>query len=343
MKLAYPQLAHHLTKNLAPIYLVSGDELLLIQEAIDALRAAASKAGFSERVSTTAESQSDWAKLLYTDTHSISLFASKKLVELNLSHIKLNSTHGKILEEYACKPLDNTVLIIIATKLDTKIEKTAWYKAIEKNGVVMPIWPIPAEQLPQWIRQHAKKNNLQLTPQAAERLATLVEGNLLAAAQEIEKLSLLYPDKMLDHHAIENAVIDNARFDIFKLVDSALLGDSSRCLRILKNLAEEGIEPTLILWVLTRELRVLADIQKQLQQGIALTTLLSKARIWEKRQAGFRAFLQRHTQSSCWRLLSCAAKIDHIIKGIEAGNVWDNLDAFTVQISTKKWLLQLTD
>jgi len=336
MKLTYPQLTQHLTRNLAPIYLVSGDELLLIQEAVDALRAAASKAGFSERVSTTAESQGDWTKLLYTDTHSISLFASKKLVELNLTHIKLNNTHGKIFEEYACNPLDNTLLIIITNKLDTKTEKTAWYKAIEKNGIVMPIWPVPAEQLPQWIMQRAKKINLQLTLQAAERLATLVEGNLLAAAQEIEKLSLLYPDKTLDHHAIENAVMDNARFDIFNLVDSALLGDSPRCLRILHNLAEEGIEPTLILWALTRELRILADTQKQLQQGITLTTLLSKARIWEKRQAGFKAFLQRHKQRDCWKLLAYAAKIDRVIKGIEMGNVWDELEAFVLASSTNR-------
>ena len=332
MKLAYPQLAQHLTRNLAPIYLVSGDELLLVQEAVDALRAAAIKAGFSERIATTAESQSDWAKLLYTDTHSISLFASKKLVELNLTHIKLNNTQAKIFEDYACQPLANTLLIIITNKLDTKAEKTAWYKALEKNGIILPIWPVPAEQLPQWIMQRAKKINLQLTLPAAERLATLVEGNLLAAAQEIEKLSLLYPDKILDHQAIENAVMDNARFDIFNLVDSALLGDRARCLRILHNLAEEGIEPTLILWALTRELRVLADIQKQLQQGIALPTLLNKARIWEKRQAGCRAFLQRHTQRSCWKLLICAAKLDRVIKGVERGNMWDELEALIIQL-----------
>lgn len=332
MKLAYSQLAQHLTKNLAPIYLVGGDEILLVQEAVAALRIAASKAGFRERVSTTAESQHEWTKLLYTDTHSISLFASKKLVELNLTHIKLNNTQAKIFEEYARKPLENTLLIIITNKLDTKTEKTAWYKALEKNGVILSIWPVSAEQLPQWIMQRAKKINLQLTLQAAERLATLVEGNLLAAAQEIEKLSLLYPNKTLDHLAIENTVTDNARFDIFNLVDSALLGDRARCLRILHNLAEEGIEPTLILWALTRELRVIADIQKQLQPGIALITLLNKARIWEKRQAGCRAFLQRHTQRSCWKLLTCAAKIDRMIKGVEIGNVWDELEALIIRL-----------
>lgn len=335
MKLAYPQLIQHLSKNIAPIYLVSSDELLLIQEAVDAIRSAAKKTGFSERVSTTAEAKSDWAKLLYTDTHSRSLFSNKKIIELNLTHIKLNSTNGKVFEDYASRPLADTLLIISTTKLDAKVEKTTWYKAIEKTGAVMPIWPITAEQLPQWVMQRARKTNLQLTPQAAERLATLVEGNLLAAAQEIEKLSLLYPNQTLDHHAIENAVMDNARFDIFNLADSALLGDSLRCVRILKNLSDEGIEPTLVLWALTREVRVLADMQKQLQQGASLSSLFAKARIWEKRQAGFRAFLQRYKYGNCCDLLIHAAKIDRTIKGIEIGDIWNELESFVMQITKK--------
>lgn len=333
MKLAYPQLTQHLAKTLAPIYLVSSDELLLIQEAVDAIRTAAKKAGYDERVSTTAEAKNDWAKLLYTDTHSLSLFSTKKIIELNLTTIKLNSTNGKVFEEYANKLLADTILIISTTKLDARIEKTTWYKAIEKVGIVMPIWPISADQLPQWVMQRAKKSHLQLTPQAAERLASLVEGNLLAASQEIEKLSLLYPNQTLDHHAIENAVIDNARFDIFNLADSALIGDSLRCIRILKNLNEEGIEPTLILWALTREIRVLADMQSQLQQGGSLSSLFAKARIWEKRQAGFRAFLQRFQARHCWDLLIHAAKIDRTIKGMEIGNVWDELECLVLQMT----------
>lgn len=328
MKLAYPQLAFHLVKNLAPIYWVSSDESLLLQEAIEAIRIAANKMGFNERVSITAEAKNDWVKLLYTDAHNQSLFASKKIIELNLNHIKLNATNGKIFEEYASHPIKDTLLIISTTTLDAKIEKTSWYKAIEKTGVIISIRPISAEQLPQWLIQRAKKYNLQLTPQAAETLVTLVEGNLLAAAQELEKLSLLYPNQILDHLSIENAVMDNARFTIFNLADSALIGDHIRCLRILKNLIDEGIEPTLILWVLSRELRVLADMQIQLKQGAALPSLFSKARIWERRQAGFRAFLKRHPLNSCLNLLVRAAKIDRIIKGIETGNLQDELEIF---------------
>ncbi len=334
MKITHLQLNQHLMKNLAPIYLISSDEPLLLQEAVDTIRAAGHKAGFSERVSTTPDAKSDLAKILYTDTHSRSLFASKKIIELNLSHFKLNSTNGKVFEEYANQPLADTLLIISTAKLDARLEKAAWYKAIEKNGILLPIWPITAQQLPQWILLRAKKINLQLTAQAAERLAALVEGNLLAAATEIEKLSLLYPDKTVDPQAIENAVMDNARFDIFNLADSTLQGDLTRSVRILKNLADEGIEPTLILWSLTREIRIIADIKHQLQQGASLSSLFAKARIWEKRQAGFRAFLQRHSMEHCWDLLIHAAKIDRMIKGVETGNVWDELEVFLTHAMT---------
>lgn len=333
MKLAYPQLAQHLAKNLAPIYLVSGDELLLVQEAVDTIREAARNAGFMERFVISAEQGVDWGKLIYSEAHSLSLFATKKIIELNLSHIKLNNTSGKMLEEYAQIPLSDTLLIIYTAKLDTKVEKSPWYQAIDKIGITLPIWPINPEQLPQWIIQRTKKLNLNVTKQAAERLATLVEGNLLAAAQEIEKLSLLQPNGTLDHETIDNVVTDHAHFDIFNLVDSVLLGNSQRSLRILHNLAAEDTEPTLVLWALTRELRTLADIQKQIKQGSSLTSLFGKFRIWEKRQPSVRAFLQRHTLQHGWELLINAAKIDRIIKGAEIGNTWDELQTLAVKIA----------
>ncbi len=335
MKLAYSQLSFHLTKNLAPLYWVGGDELLLVQEAVGAIRAAAKKLGFNERISMTPDPKSDWTKSLYADTHSRSLFSNKKIIELNLQQIKLNAAQAKIFEELVRKLPADTLLIMTTAQLEAKLEKTTWYKAIEKTGVIVPIWPVSAEQLPQWILQRAKKINLHLTAQAAERLAMLVEGNLLAAQQEIEKLSLLYPGTTLDENAIEDAVSDNAHFDIFNLADSALRGNAARCMRILTNLADEGIEPTLILWALARELRTAADMQQQIQQGAALPALFAKARIWEKRQAGFRAFLQRHTLESCWELLSTAAKIDRVIKGIDVGNVRDELESLVLRMIGK--------
>lgn len=333
MKLAYPQLVPHLAKSLAPLYLISSDELLLVQEAIDAIRHAAEQAGFSERIAITAESSKDVEKLLYEEAHGLSLFASKRIIELNLSHIKMTQAIGKTLETYAQNPLNDTLLIIHTNKLDSQYEKSAWYKTIEKQSITVPIWPIPAEQLPSWIMQRAKKSQLTLTKLAAEWLATQVEGNLLAAAQEIEKLSLLTQDT-IDHHTIQAIVTDHARFDIFNLVDNALLGHRKRSLHILQHLAAEAIEPTLILWALTREIRTLADILKQMQQGIPLATLFSQFRIWDKRKSCVQACIQRHSVTHCWHWLRQSAKIDRIIKGIEVGNPWDALEDLTLSIAS---------
>lgn len=339
MKLSYAQLTQHLSKSLAPIYLVHGDEPLLVEETIDAIYKAAETAGFTERISTSTESSTDWGKHLYTDTHSISLFTNKKIITLNLNHLKLNASSGKILEAYAHKPLPNTLVILHSAKLDTKVEKSNWYKAIEKQGIVLTLWPMNPDQMPAWIMQRAKKINLTITKKGAEWLASQMEGYLLAAAQEIEKLSLLQPNGILDDQTIQAAVTDNARFDIFSLVDSALLGKADRTIRILQNLADEDIEPTLVLWALTRELRTLTELQKKLAEGVSLSNLFASFRIWEKRQPLLKAALQRHKQTHYWDLLIHAAKIDRIIKGAELGNVWDELRSIVLKISNKSIVL----
>lgn len=330
MKLNSFQISQHVAKKIAPIYLVSGDEPLLAEEVLDVIRAAVIQAGFAERIRIPVESGAEWGKLFFSHAQTLSLFSSKRLLELDLTTSKLTAVNNKMLQEYASHPVEDTVLLIRTNKLDSKTEQSAWYKAIDKAGVTIPIWPISIEQLPAWILQRAKKINLNLTKNAAECLAAQVEGNLLAAAQELEKLRLLPTMDVIDQQTIENVVTDNAHFDIFVLVDSALAGNSKRCLRIIDNLAAEDIEPTLILWGLTREIRTMAAIAKQVQQGTALGTLFSQFRIWEKRQPNVRAFLKRHTQESCWDLLIKAAEVDRIIKGAETGNAWNSLKALAV-------------
>jgi DNA polymerase-3 subunit delta len=330
MKLAFQELPRHLTKNLAPIYLVSGDEFLLAQEAVDSIRAAATQAGFIERIAMTAGAQDDWTKWIYAQTHHLSLFADKKIVEVNCTQVKLNASHGKFLADYANQPPSDTLLIVQSKKLEANTEKTAWYQAVEKKGVTVTVWPVPPEQLPQWLMQRARRAYFSLTPAAANRLAALVEGHLSAAAQEIEKLSLLAPGATLDEQAIETMAADNARFDIFNLVDSALAGNRQRCWHIIQNLAAEDIAPTLVLWALTRELRSLAEIHQQVRQGKAFPDIFTRMRIWPKRQPAVRAFLQRHSLTRCWDFLSQGARIDQVIKGVMPGNVWNELGDFVL-------------
>jgi DNA polymerase-3 subunit delta len=335
MKLPYLQLSQHLTRQLAPIYLISSDEILLAEEAMSAIRAAANQAGFTERVKMTPESGSNFDELIYSDTHSLSLFSTKKIVEVNLNQIKLNSTNGKILAEYAAKPVTDTLIIIHSSKLDAKTEKSSWYQAIDKIGVIIPIWPLTLEQLPTWIIQRAKKLNVTITKTAADRLAVLVEGNLLAASQEIEKLSLLQNNTTINEQLIDEVVTDHSHFDIFNLVDSALLGNSERSIHILRNLAAENEEPTLILWALLRELRMLEQMQQLQKKGKPLKDLFNQFRIWEKRQTGIRAFLQRHSLIYSWKMFIDAAKIDRMIKGAEEGNVWNALECLLLRMTTK--------
>lgn len=326
MKLALQQLEQHVTKTLAPIYWISGDETLLVQEALDFLRVCAQKNGFTERNRILTEPSNEWGKLLYADAHSLSLFAEQRILELDLRGVKLSAANNEILQKYAENPAKNTLLLIQSNKLDTKTEQTKWYKAIEKHSVMISVWPVTTEQLPQWLIQRAKKVQLTLTPPAAMRLAQQVEGNLLAAAQEIEKLSLLQPQGIIDEPTLEEMSANYTHFDVFHLVDSILLGNRQRALQILKNLLAEDTEPVLIIWALTRELTTLAEIHQEMRKGTALTALFGSFRIWEKRQPAVRAFLKRCSLESCWELLLQAAQIDRVIKGVEVGNVPDELE-----------------
>jgi DNA polymerase-3 subunit delta len=334
MKVTYQQFEQQLNKKtLAPLYLIHSDELLLVKEAVDLVHAAARKAGFEERISLSIDSGTDWGKVLHTEIYARSLFASKRLIELHLGDTKPNPAANKILKEISAQLPSDIVLLITASKLDSKTEQTTWYKALDKVGITLPLWPIAPAQLPGWIMQRAKAVGMKLTPDAASLLALQIEGNLLAAAQEIEKLLLLDTTGVIDVTTITDAVTDSARFDIFNLVDSALLGDGERSLRILQHVQAEAAEPVLVLWALARELRTLAELQKQLQKGVALGSLFSKYRIWEKRQPQVRHFLRQHPLAVCHQMLVDCSRIDRMIKGAAKGNTWDALQQLTLKMA----------
>lgn len=327
MKLAIAQLEQHLTKPLSSIYIVSSDEFLLVQETVELIRQATQQQGFADRTLITADTHGEWAKTLFSNTHCISLFSSKQCIELNMHSIKFNATTTKALQEYAEQPKADTVLLIRTNKIDGKTEKSNWFQSLEKKSIYVSLWPITPTQLPQWILQRSKKMGLTLTKNAADLIANQAEGNLLAAAQELEKLFLYRMTESPTNNEHEEFFTDNARFDVFTLVESVLAGNKVRALRILKNLAAEDTEPTLILWALTREFRTMAEMMKQLKQGASFSSLCSKFQIYEKRQASVKAFIQRQTIEKCWDLLLNAAQIDRIIKGAETGNIWDRLES----------------
>jgi DNA polymerase-3 subunit delta len=324
MKLYYDKLDSHLQQGLQPLYLLSGDEPLQLMEASDAIRRRAREQGFGERQVMHVEAGFDWGSLLAA-SDSLSLFAEQRLIELRLPSGKPGKEGGKVLSEYAANPPPDTVLLITSGKLDRSAQNSKWFKSLDKAGVTLAVWPIEPQALPGWVMQRMRERGMQPTREAAQLLAERVEGNMLAAAQEVEKLLLLYGEANVDAAQIEEGVADSARYDIFELVDTALLGDVPRTTRVVQGLRAEGVEPVLLLWALLREIRALAQMAAELEQGSAIEPVLERFRVWNKRKGPVRAGLQRHTLKRWQLLLRRAGRIDRMIKGIEPGNPWDEL------------------
>ena len=324
MKLRYEQLASHLQQGLQPIYLLSGDEPLQVMEAADAIRARAREQGFGEREVMHVEAGFDWNSLLAA-SGSLSLFAEQRLLELRLPSGKPGKEGGAALTAYAANPPPDTVLLIISGKVDAASQKSKWYKTLEAAGTTLQLWPVEPAALPGWVMSRMRARGMQPTPEAAQLLAERVEGNLLAAAQEVEKLLLLFGEGPIDALQVEEGVADSARYDIFELVDTALLGDAPRTTRGIEGLRAEGVEPILVLWALLREVRSLSQMAGDVEQGSSTEAVLGQYRVWDKRKAAVRAGLQRHPLKRWLLLLRRAGRIDRMIKGIEPGNPWDEL------------------
>jgi DNA polymerase-3 subunit delta len=328
MKLNPAQLGKHLQGQLSPVYVVSGDEPLLCQEACDAIRASVRAQDFSERQVFNAEANFDWGLLLEAGA-SLSLFAEKRLLELRLPSGKPGDKGASALLEYLSRPPEDTVLLLSLPKLDGSTQKTKWAKALidGPDAQFIQIWPIEAHNLPQWIRQRLSQAGLAANQEAVDLIAARVEGNLLAAAQEIEKLKLLADGGQVDAATVQAAVADSARFDVFGLIDAALNGEPAHTLRTLEGLRGEGVEPPVILWALARELRLLGGLAQQYSQGVPLEKAFAAARppVWDKRRPLVTRALQRHPASRWNQLLQDAQRIDAQIKGQAPGDPWNGL------------------
>lgn len=325
MRLKAEQLGTHLSQgSLAPLYLVSGDETLLVQEAADAIRAAAFLQGYTEREILHAESSFDWNTVL-TEANSLSLFAEKKIIEIRIANGKPGDKGSKVLQECAGKPTDDTLLLIITPKLEAATVRSKWVKAIETHGALIQTWPVPPDQLPGWIGKRLQQAGIRADRQAVEILADRVEGNLLAAVQEIEKLKLLLPDGEVDGQTMSTVVADSARFNVFTLADKALEGDPQAACRTLRGLRDEGAESAIILWALTRELRTLIRAGEALENGEHLDWVLKNLGVWEKRKPLFKQTLRRLKLTRLKQMLRLAAGIDRAIKGMRIADPWDDL------------------
>ncbi|MCX4026007.1 DNA polymerase III subunit delta [Endozoicomonas sp. SM1973] len=331
MKIRIDQLPSHL-KPLKPIYLIASDEPLQQIEAVDQVRAAARNQGFTERELFHAETSFDW-DLLLESANALSLFADRKLIELRIPNGKPGEKGNKALEAYCQNPSPDNILLVITPKLDGAIQRSKWFKKLDQLGIFLPIWPVEPSRLPNWLKQRFQQAGLSASPEAIELLTDRIEGNLLAASQEIEKLKLLAIDGKVTATHITDSVSDSARYDVFGLVDAALQGDIRHCLRIISGLKAEASETTLILWALTREVRNLSEFSYLVHQGNSVDQVCKQLKIWPKRKPLIQQAARRHREKDFRSMLQHAAEIDTAIKGLIKENVWDELTQLTLKLA----------
>lgn len=332
MKVRPDQLGRQLKSELLPIYFIHGDEPLQQMEVADAIRGHAREQGYSEREVMDADTSFDW-NLLLDAANSMSLFAEQRILELRMPSGKPGKQGAQVLHDYAQRPADDAVLIISSGKLEGSSKNSKWFKALDQAGVIIQCWPVAVPELPRWIEQRLQARGIIASRDAVALLAERVEGNMLAAAQEIEKLYLLHGDGQLNIEQMTAAVADSARYNIYDLVDSALSGDLPRTTRIVGGLKSEGVEPVLALWALSREIRSLTSMA---ESGMSPDAAMARAKIWDNRKALVRKALSRHSETRWKQFLKRCARIDRVIKGVEPGRPWDELLMLSSQIAQSR-------
>ena len=330
MRVPPQQLGEHLRKGLAPVYVVSGDEPLLVAEACAAIAAAAAKAGYERNV-LTVETGFDWQDFS-VQMHSPSLFSPRALYELRISNGKPGEAGAAALAAFAAAPPTDTVLLVVLPKLDKAAQQSTWFKALDAAGAWVAVWPLEANQYPAWVSARLRAQDLAFAPEVPARLAFLFEGNLLACAQEIDKLALLFKDRTLALADLDEVLSDQSRFSVYAWVDACLGGEADAVLHRLARLREEGVEPILLVWALARELRQMSELAQALAQGKNEAALFTQYRIFSNRQTLVRQGLRRIPAAHWPRLLGRLARVDRINKGRAQGDAWIELEALGLRL-----------
>ena len=324
MQLAASQLAGHLQKGLRSLYTLHGDEPLLVQEAADAIRAAARTQGYTERTShTVAGAHFDWSEVLAAGG-SLSLFADKQIVEVRIPSGKPGKDGSVALQALAqsAEGNDSTLTLVLLPRLDKATRTGAWFAALESGGVSIQLDPVERHALPQWIAQRLQQQGQRVEAgdvgqRTLQFFADRVEGNLLAAHQEIQKLALLYPAGELRQEQVEAAVLNVARYDVFKLSDAVLGGQVQRVQRMLDGLQAEGEAEVLVHWALAEDIRALKRVTDALRAGRPMPVALRENRIWGPKERHFERIAPRVSPAAVARLLRSAHTVDGIVKGLK--------------------------
>ena len=342
MKIKPDQLKSYLqkslqTKQLSPIFIISGDEPLLSQEAADAVRSTARQLEFTERETFDIDARFDW-NLVFNETNSLSLFSDKKILELRITNGKPGDKGSKALCELCENPNDSNLILVILPKLDKGAYQSKWMKTLESKGVHIQVWPVTPEQLPRWINQRLVQCGIEASQGAVDILADRVEGNLLAAMQEINKLKLLSLEGKVNADVMSTVVADSARYNLFSFVDKVLDGDAQSAARALRGLENEGTEPLALLWAITRELRTLNKASHQILLGNSKDKALKSAGVWDKRIPIFRKALSRLSAAHLRMLMHQASAIDRGVKGLRQADIWDELTTLVLSFAGSQTL-----
>jgi DNA polymerase-3 subunit delta len=325
------------TKQLSPIFIISGDEPLLSQEAADTVRSTARILEFTERETFDIDARFDW-NLVFNETNSLSLFSDKKILELRITNGKPGDKGSKALCELCENPNDSNLILVILPKLDKGAYQSKWMKTLESKGVHIQVWPVTPEQLPRWINQRLVQCGIEASQGAVDILADRVEGNLLAAMQEINKLKLLSLEGKVNADIMSTVVADSARYNLFSFVDKVLDGDAQSAAKALRGLENEGTEPLALLWAITRELRTLNKASHQILLGNSKDKALKSAGVWDKRIPIFRKALSRLSPAHLRMLMHQAGAIDRGVKGLRQADIWDELTTLVLSFAGSQTL-----
>ncbi|WP_395702930.1 DNA polymerase III subunit delta [Aquabacterium sp.] len=322
MQLRSDQLDAHLQRGLKAVYTVHGDEPLLAQEAGDAIRSAARAAGYTERkVFTVSGAHFDWSGLLGA-AQAMSLFAERQLIEIRIPNGKPGKDGSEALQRYCETLSDDVVTLVHLPRLDRQQQQSAWFAALDQAGVMLRVDPVERRALPQWIAQRLARQGQSVAEgedgqQALAFFADRVEGNLLAAHQELQKLALLYPAGPLSFAQIESAVLNVARYDVFKLGEAVLAGQTARVLRMLDGLRAEGEAAVLVHWTLAADILALKAAKDALAAGKPLPMALREARVWGPKERLFERALPMLADHQVAHLVAAASTCDGIVKGLK--------------------------
>lgn len=317
---------------LSPVYLVSGDEPLQAMEATDLIRSVCREQGYAEREIFDVDANFDWQHFS-EEAANMSLFSSRRILDVRLPSGKPGKQGSQAIEQYLENPPEDTILLITSGKLAKGAKSTLWYKAIDNKGAVIQCWPVALDKLHSWVRQRFQSRDMQPDDEVVDYVCQHVEGNMLAASQEIDKIHLLIGPGKIGFDSVKEAITDNSRYNAFELADIAMKGDRSRVLKITDSLNAEGVGPLAVIWVLAKELRLLCSAASDPSSA---EYRLSRSGVWNNRMQLYRGCLARHSETSLRSLLQRCSKIDGISKGFEPGNAWDELRMVSFLLASGK-------